>query len=1063
MSTDEFNPPPQLKRERSLGWMQEDTDIFEEAMKKSLVHDLVEDNRGSANQVVPWFLQQMPMDYFNQVSKKIWYGHLRALNALFEMKESPDLILTSPCENWITFIKSHNYAGLMDEMITELPHNKSPNLVRMFTSKDCVLAVNVFGYGEQQLATMQDIESRYLDSMMAHFDTFTEEESPELFTKEAMVEFMQNCPKSYLNLCTPQRFIRQRKQYGRVLGSELVDVVVERNYQWHSRRDNDQKYVLLSIATHNHAAKITLENFASYMSSAQMDIEFLYFDRISDPNQAGDVDMMSVLLKDVPGMTDQDWEEVRIDLERIKWVDLPALQAFQHAREQKEPMKLQQAEILCALCHMLHGKLNSGKWSISLDQMLQTSYQAYPDISVAITELFERRFDPENTMPLEEQANRVKEITAKIEVVVDEKMRAQYEEMLRVVSEARKTNLYVPDRKGLAISVNPENLMTSQHHGGVPYGVFFMHGRRANMFHVRFREHARGGMRMATPTSAEGYTLRSCNHYNECYGLASTQQAKNKDIAEGGSKAVCLVKFDFSPSSAKSGRSTVEAKKKRQANDNNLQAEDRNRLIFRSVRMSADSILDLIVPDEKIQEHIVSYGPRKEYIYLGPDEQITPDHINWITDRAKERQLPYATAFMSSKPKTGINHKQYGVTTEGVCIFLDVALRNMGIEPEKEPFTLKMTGGTSGDVAGNAIKILHRDYGDNAKILGIVDHKACVEDPKGINLEELLRLVHNDLSLESFDPSKLTADGALHLRETTQGQAMCDSMHNRLIADAFLPAGGLPNTIRMDNWQSFLTKDGKPSSPLIVEAANIFIEQEARVKLTDSGVLIVKDSSANKCGVICSAMEIMANLLLTEDEFLEFREEYVTDVLNHLRHLAKMEADVMFQEYKKTLGEGDWGNSLPGIAERISRVMNMSSDYISEQLPKVVEMKEITDLAANALLPSLRRRAKNQIHRLPEGYIINMVAKYLSSQMVYHEGLDYVERSIPRKKFAQVALQYFEETKRINEILDVVRDASLDSVDKEEILELLRIGGPRVAVSNSKIFAPSGKNQNSSD
>jgi glutamate dehydrogenase len=48
---------------------------------------------------------------------------------------------------------------------------------------------------------------------------------------------------------------------------------------------------------------------------------------------------------------------------------------------------------------------------------------------------------------------------------------------------------------------------------------------------------------------------------------------------------------------------------------------------------------------------------------------------------------------MSSKPRAGINHKDYGVTSEGVNTYLDVALRKvLGINPEKEEFTIKMTG-----------------------------------------------------------------------------------------------------------------------------------------------------------------------------------------------------------------------------------------------------------------------------------------------------------------------------------------------------------------------------------
>ena len=80
---------------------------------------------------------------------------------------------------------------------------------------------------------------------------------------------------------------------------------------------------------------------------------------------------------------------------------------------------------------------------------------------------------------------------------------------------------------------------------------------------------------------------------------------------------------------------------------------------------------------------------------------------------------------------------------------------------------------------------------------------------------------------------------------------MRNTMHNRLKADVFVPAGGRPNTIHKGNWEQFLDPTtGKPSSPLIGEGANIFTTPEARQLLFEkAGVKIVKDSSANKCGV----------------------------------------------------------------------------------------------------------------------------------------------------------------------------------------------------------------------
>ena len=73
-----------------------------------------------------------------------------------------------------------------------------------------------------------------------------------------------------------------------------------------------------------------------------------------------------------------------------------------------------------------------------------------------------------------------------------------------------------------------------------------------------------------------------------------------------------------------------------------------------------------------------------------------------------------------------------------------------------------------------------------------------------------------------------------------------NSMPFRLKADAFIPAGGRPNTINATNWRNFLDDKGVPTSKLIVEGANIYNTKEARELLfKNAGVIIVKDSSAN--------------------------------------------------------------------------------------------------------------------------------------------------------------------------------------------------------------------------
>ena len=128
------------------------------------------------------------------------------------------------------------------------------------------------------------------------------------------------------------------------------------------------------------------------------------------------------------------------------------------------------------------------------------------------------------------------------------------------------------------------------------------------------------------------------------------------------------------------------------------------------------------------------------------------DDINWIVKRAAKRNYSMPNAFMSSKPRAGINHKEYGVTSEGVNCYLDVALRNvLSIDPNREKFTVKMTGGPDGDVAGNEIKILIREYGDNAKIVGIADGFGSAEDPEGLDHDEVSLLYYMTLSVEHLN------------------------------------------------------------------------------------------------------------------------------------------------------------------------------------------------------------------------------------------------------------------------------------------------------------------------
>jgi glutamate dehydrogenase len=551
-----------------------------------------------------------------------------------------------------------------------------------------------------------------------------------------------------------------------------------------------------------------------------------------------------------------------------------------------------------------------------------------------------------------------------------------------------------------------------------PFGVFFVHGDCFDGFHNRFQNIARGGLRLVTPPSHEQCLAESSRIYDEVYGLSSAQELKNKDIPEGGSKAVVLVDV--------------------------ARAYDGYVATRAALKFFTNSILDLIVTTGSTKGFMVDRLGVDEPIFLGPDEQVIAEDINWIIQQAGRRGYSVPAAFMSSKPKAGINHKTYGVTSEGVSVFLDVALRDSGIEPDKQPFTIKITGGPDGDVGGNLLRILIRDYGNNMRCVGIADGSGCVEDPKGLDHSELLRLFEGALPICDIDPKSLSEQGAVHGASTEEGVKMRNTMHNRVKADVFVPAGGRPNTMHEGNWEQFLDPTtGKPSSPLIVEGANIFITPGARQLLFDkAGVRIVKDSSANKCGVITSSFEICASMLLDEEEFLAIKDGVVKDVLKRLRELAQLEAELLFREYKNYPG------ALPHFSERISKSINRAYAAIRKKFADI----QVGDAMYENLLPlfldeylprKLSEVAGNRVRdRIPVDYLRNAFGKILASKLLYREGIHFLE-SQPEDRLPDIAIRYMEEEKRVREFVGALEECNLNDTEKTQIGKLLKQGGAR--------------------
>ena len=59
-------------------------------------------------------------------------------------------------------------------------------------------------------------------------------------------------------------------------------------------------------------------------------------------------------------------------------------------------------------------------------------------------------------------------------------------------------------------------------------------------------------------------------------------------------------------------------------------------------------------------------------------------------------------------------------------------------------------------------------------------------------------------------------------------------------ADVFIPCGGRPEAVDIANVGALLKEDGTPRFKYIVEGANLFFTQEARLRLEKAGCVIFK-------------------------------------------------------------------------------------------------------------------------------------------------------------------------------------------------------------------------------
>jgi len=691
-----------------------------------------------------------------------------------------------------------------------------------------------------------------------------------------------------------------------------------------------------------------------------------------------------------------------------------------------------QANLLRALTALIEQALTEVNSAMYTEESIMEAFCFHPELTVDFINVFKAKFHPKvhDLAKYETLKKALEEKLKKLDTgrkKHDDRRRAVFTQALNITQHILRTNCYSYRKLGIGFRIDPHYLDfipgfdRKSKFPEIPFSLFFVRGGSYMGMQIRFRDLARGGMRTVVAWDEEHERYERPNMFTECYNLAFTQQKKNKDIPEGGSKAILFLNANtelaFELALARkemlaSGKPAAEV----DVTIAKLEKDMRFEYMYQNQRCFLTTFLTLFIWDFeknclKYNENVVDYLNIPEYIYLGPDENFHDALIQWLAAKSTAMGYYAGGAFISGKEDTGVNHKEYGVTSWGVLQFLHHAVKFVGLDK----FTVKLTGGPDGDVAGNMILLLKKYYPTRAKLVLVTDGSGTCYDPEGFDLETLEHMFHKVQMMEAYPPEKLHEGAWILCIKTTRqatslskevlvirkkdGKVVQDwissnaafhlygSNAHTTVADVFLPCGGRPRALNATNLQDFYV-DGKPSCKIICEGANLYITQDAREKLEDDGVILFRDSSANKCGVVSSSYEILAGLSMTDEQFVKVKPELARNILARLEKIANDEARCML-EYFVANGRKV---RLTAISELVSKKINQYTDEMAAYLAPLdlskPENKKLFDIFVNYIPECIRRDYLQQaIRRVPDMHKKAIISTHIACMLVYGKGL----------------------------------------------------------------------------
>ncbi len=490
---------------------------------------------------------------------------------------------------------------------------------------------------------------------------------------------------------------------------------------------------------------------------------------------------------------------------------------------------------------------------------------SHPVLTQRLVELFETRFDPDIG-----KAKRKKELARLAGSVKRRLARARNVDEDRILTafaggiEATLRSNYFQRIDGapkpyISIKLDPRRLPEAPR--PLPHFEVFVYSPEVEGVHLRAGEIARGGLR---------WSDRREDFRTEVLGLMKAQVVKNTVIVPTGAKG------GFFP--------------KRAPIDGDRAAIFENGVhCYKTFVRGLLDITDNVVDDKVMPpERVVRYDGDDPYLVVAADKgtasfsdianSISAEYNFWLDD-----------AFASGG-SAGYDHKKMGITARGAWEAVKRHFHELGLNTQKEPFTVAGIGDMSGDVFGNGMLLSRK-----IKLVAAFNHRRIFLDPDpdvAASFRERQRLFRKAGSTwDDYKESLISKGGGVYSRQaktirlSREARRLLDVSDKTLQPDDVIQAilrmpvdllwnGGIGTYVKASSEAHSDAGDRSNDSVrvdadelrcrVIGEGGNLGLTQRARIEFSQLGGRINTDFIDNSGGVDSSDREVNIKILLSD-------------------------------------------------------------------------------------------------------------------------------------------------------------------------------------------------------